>query len=150
MLLTFYHKTIILWYYSSKEKILFSSILVLLPYQLCNAKQSHEYRHLRKKTTEGIHMPTLRKNISDLRTVVLQQHWNNFRRNFFFCEDKGPRIRSTALSFKCYTCYFKGSYSSKTFCCCGTTLPKKGLNAGLGVDDRLLMSFINWFLDILL
>ena len=42
---------------------------------------------------------------------ILQQ--NNLRINFSR-EDKDPRLRLTTVSFKSYTCYFKGSYNSKT------------------------------------
>ena len=47
---------------------------------------------------------------------------------FFSREDKDSRLRLATFSFKCYTCSFKGSYSSKTVCCCGTTLRRKGLS----------------------
>ena len=42
-------------------------------------------------------------------------------------EDNGPGLWLTTHSFKCYTSHFKGNYSSKTACCCGTTLRRKGL-----------------------
>ena len=45
----------------------------------------------------------------------------------FSREDKDRRLRLTTLSFKCYNCYFKGCYSSKTVFCCGTTLRREGL-----------------------
>ena len=54
----------------------------------------------------------------------------------FSSEDKDPRLRLTTLNFKCYNCYFKGCYSPKTVCCCGTTLQRKGLK-------RFLMSLIS-------
>ena len=47
---------------------------------------------------------------------------------FFSREDKDPRLRLMTLSFKCCSCYFRRCYSSKTVCCFGTTLQKKGLN----------------------
>ena len=48
-------------------------------------------------------------------------------RELFSCEYKDPRLRWMTLSFKCYNCYFKGCYSSKAVCCCGTTLQRKGI-----------------------
>ena len=44
-------------------------------------------------------------------------------------EDKDPILRLTTVSFKSYTCYFKGSYNSKTVCCCGNTVRRKGINS---------------------
>ena len=49
-----YHKAMILLYWSSKEKTLFSAILFLLLQQVCKTKRSHEYWYLRNKTTEVI------------------------------------------------------------------------------------------------
>ena len=57
---------------------------------------------------------------------ILQQ--NNFR-IIFSREDKDPRLRLTTVSFKSYTCNFKGSYNSKTVCCCGNTVRRKGINS---------------------
>ena len=45
----------------------------------------------------------------------------------FSHEDKYPRLRLTTLNFNCYNCYFKRCYSSKTVCCYGTTLQRRGL-----------------------
>ena len=42
-----YHKAMILLYWSSKEKTLFSAILFLLLQQVCKTKRSHEYWYLR-------------------------------------------------------------------------------------------------------
>ena len=55
---------------------------------------------------------------------VLQE--NDFRK-IFPCEDKDTRLKLMTVSFKCYTCYFKGSYISKIVCCCETTLRRKEL-----------------------
>ena len=58
-------------------------------------------------------------------STILQ--WNNFRRAFSR-RDKDPRLRLTTLSFNCYNFHFKRYYNSKPFCCCVTTLQRKGLN----------------------
>ena len=50
-------------------------------------------------------------------------------REFFSHADKDSSFRLITLSFKCYTCYFKGSYSSKTVYCYGATLRRKGLSS---------------------
>ena len=65
-------------------------------------------------------------------------------RYFFSSKDKDPWLRLTTLSLKCYTFYFKGSYGSKTVCCCGTTLQKKRLKDATSIAEGITRSNVNY------
>ena len=64
--------------------------------------------------------------------------YNEIISELFSCEDKDPRLRLRTLSFKFYNCFVKGRYSSKTVCCCGTKLQRKGLRKYLQIYRHLL------------
>ena len=62
--------------------------------------------------------------ISILISLLLYDEMNLGK--LFSSKDKDPRLKLMTISFKCY---FRGCFSSKTVCCCGTTQRRKGLKS---------------------